>query len=66
MGDCNLDDINMCCWTHHCDIDSADYAEGYCAQGWWEHENEAWEGEPFNDEPRWDDDESQSHNPNPV
>ena len=40
MSDCNLDGVNMCCWTHGVDIDSADYAEGYCSEGWWQRVNE--------------------------
>ena len=40
MSYCNLDAVNMYCWTHGVDIDEADYAEGYCSTGWWEHENE--------------------------
>ncbi len=40
MSDCNLDSVNMCCWTHGVDIDEGDYVEGYCSEGWFEAENE--------------------------
>lgn len=39
MG-CNLDLINMCCWTHGVDIDEADYHEGCCIEGYLEEEEE--------------------------
>lgn len=30
---CDLDPINMCCWTHWIDIDQDDYLNGFCALG---------------------------------
>ena len=47
---CDLDPINMCCWTHGVDIDEADYGEGCCYMGEREEELD-------DDEPEWDPDE---------
>lgn len=38
MSGCNLDGINMYCWTHGRDIDEADYVEGVCGIGAFEEE----------------------------
>lgn len=37
---CDLDPINMCCWTHGVEIDEADYMEGVCELGYAEDEME--------------------------
>lgn len=42
---CNLDLVNMCCWTHGVDITEADYIEGVCAIGYIEEE-EAYDEDP--------------------
>lgn len=49
---CDLDPINMCCWTHGIDIDEADYIDGNCPIGYHEEEEAAWD-EYSEDE--WDD-----------
>jgi len=38
MMGCDLDLVNMCCWTHGVDIDEADYIDGVCDVGAMEEE----------------------------
>ena len=47
---CDLDPVNMCCWTHGCDIDESDYIEGVCSMGSEEDSEYFSEGDDYDSE----------------
>jgi hypothetical protein len=44
---CDLDAVNMCCWTHSVDITEAEYCEGVCHIGYYEEDEFDMDDEDF-------------------
>ena len=57
MSSCDLDPVNMRCWTHGIDITDADYLADCCPIG--SIDDEIDDGEPYTDDDATDDIENE-------